>query len=289
MNDYRLLACDIDGTLLRSDGTVSARTLEALRLAERLGAVVALATGRRIASTTPVARRLSLTAPCIAHCGAVVYEPADETILMAEQIPRIIAIEACQIAKSIGADVAIHESVHSGRSIFVTTPGELADAAKHWPYMMPHYQLAEDFEEACRTDPVQLCVMADTESISDLIRQWARRMPETLSAVDYGIVENGKHMVDVFVHGVDKALGVAFVADFYDIAQSQTIAFGDSENDIEMILHAGLGVAMGNAPAEIRSIAQLAAPPNDEDGVARVIEDLAACGRLGRQANARLR
>ncbi len=284
MNGYRLLACDIDGTLLRSDGTVSARTLGALRLAEKLGAVVALATGRRIASTTPIARRLNLNTPCIAHCGAVVYEPADESILMSKQIPKQAALEAYQIARSAGADVAVHESVHSGRSIYVATPRELEDVAVHWPFMLPHYQLAEDLEGVCRTDPVQLCVTADTDVITGLIRRWARQMPEALSTVDYGTMENGKHMVDVFAHGVDKALGVAFVADLHGIARSETIAFGDSGNDIEMILHAGLGVAMGNAPAEIRGIAHKTAPSNDEDGVAQVIEELAACGRLGRRA-----
>ena len=186
MRRYALLACEIDGTLLRSDCTASSRTLKSLRLAQTHGARVVIATGRRIASTTPVARRLGIHSPCIAHCGAVVYDPADESILMAKQIPRQIALRACRLAGSVGADVAVHESVHSGRSIFVTTPRELEDAAEHWPYMMPYYRLAGDFEQACRADPVQLCVMADTQAIRTLTRQLAHDMPEELSIVDYG-------------------------------------------------------------------------------------------------------
>lgn len=284
MKRYTLLACDIDGTLLSSNGTASLRTRQALRLAEACGATVVIATGRRIASTTYIAHSLGLDSPCIAHCGAVVYDPDDESILMARQIPRQVALRACRLAGSVGADVAVHESVHSGRSIFVTTQRELDDAAEHWPYMSPFYRLADDFEQACRADPVQLCIMADTPAIRGLARQLAHDMPEELSIVDYGIVENGKHMIDVFAQGVDKALGLAFVADLCGIAQSETAAFGDSVNDVELIGYAGLGVAMGNAPDDVLRIADIVAPSNDDDGVAVVIEELAAAGLLGRGA-----
>jgi len=284
MKRYSLLACDIDGTLLRSDGTVSPRTVRALNLAETCGARVVIATGRRIASTTPVARSLGIGSPCIAHCGAVVYDPEDESILMAKQIPRQAALRACRLADGVGADVAVHESVHSGRSIFVTTPKELEDAAEHWPYMIPYYRLAKDFEQACRANPVQLCIMADTGAIRSLTWQLAREMPEELFIMDYGTVENGKHMLDVFAHGVDKAVGLDFVADLYGIARSETAAFGDSVNDAELIDYAGLGVAMGNAPDNILRIADMVAPSNDDDGVAVVIEELATAGLLGHGA-----
>ena len=284
MKRYALLACDIDGTLLRSDGTVSPRTVQALSLAETCGARVVVATGRRIASTTYVARSLGIGSPCIAHCGAVVYDPEDESVLMAKQIPRQAALRACRIAGDMGADVAVHESVHSGRSIFVTTPRELEDAAEHWPYMIPYYRLARDFEQACSADPVQLCIMADTGSIRSLARRLAREMPKELFIVDYGTVENGKHMLDVFAHGVDKAAGLDFVAGLYGIAQSETAAFGDSVNDAELIGYAGLGVAMANAPDDILRIADMVAPSNDDDGVAAVIEELAAVGSLGHGA-----
>ncbi|HON41948.1 MAG TPA: HAD family hydrolase [Bacillota bacterium] len=284
MRRYTLLACDIDGTLLRSDGTASSRTLKALRLAETSGAMVIIATGRRIASTTPIARRLGIHSPCVAHCGAVVYDPSNESILMARQIPRQIALRACRLAGSVGADVAVHESVYSGRSIFVTTSKELEEAAEHWPFMTPYYRLVDGFEQACLADPVQLCLMADADIIPGLKRRLACDMPETLSIVDYGIVENGKHMLDIFAHGVDKAVGLTFVADLYGIGKPETVGFGDSVNDIELICHAGLGVAMGNAPDDIRRIADLVAPSNDDDGVAAVIEELAAAGLLGRGA-----
>lgn len=284
MKRYTLLACDIDGTLLRSDGSASLRTRQALRLAEACGAAVVIATGRRIASTTYIARILGLDSPCIAHCGAAVYDPEDESILMARQIPRQAALRACRLARSAGADVAVHESVHSGRSIFVTTQRELEDAAEHWPYMVPYYRLANDFEQACRADPVQLCIMADTQAVRSLTLQLAGDMPDELSIVDYGMVENGKHMIDVLAAGVDKALGLAFVADLYGIGQSETAAFGDSVNDIELIGYAGLGVAMGNAPSDILRIADMIAPSNDDDGVAVVVEQLATAGLLGRSA-----
>lgn len=284
MKRYTLLACDIDGTLLRSDGSASLRTRQALRLAEACGARMVIATGRRMASTTYIAHSLGIDSPCIAHCGAVVYDPEDESILMARQIPRQVALRACRLAGSVGADVAVHESVHYGRSIFVTTQRELEDAAEHWPYMVPYYRLARDFERACRTDPVQLCIMADTQAVRSLTLQLAGDMPDELSIVDYGMVENGKHMIDVFAAGVDKALGLAFVADLYGIGQSETAAFGDSVNDIELIGYAGLGVAMGNAPSDILRIADMIAPSNDDDGVAVVVEQLATAGLLGRSA-----
>ncbi|HOL51940.1 MAG TPA: HAD hydrolase family protein, partial [Bacillota bacterium] len=78
-------------------------------------------------------------------------------------------------------------------------------------------------------------------------------------------------------------MGVSFLADMWHIRPSETIVFGDSLNDEELIAHAGLGVAMGNSPDELKELADLVAPTNDEDGVAVVIESLARRGLLGHE------
>lgn len=280
---YKLIACDIDGTLLRSDGSTSPRTIKAIRLAQACGAKVSIATGRRIISAMPVIDAFRMVHPAVVHCGAVVLQPGSESILMAQQIPRDTALHVCHIAENCGVDVTVFESVYKGRALYVT-PFAISDCAQPlWPRTLPECREVATYDEACTSDPVQLCIQGNIDAVDRFLDKIDAGFSNQVSFFDYGVLEDGFRVVDVFAAGVHKWMGVSFLADMWHIRPSETIAFGDSLNDEELIAHAGLGVAMGNSPDELKELADLVAPTNDEDGVAVVIESLARRGLLGHE------
>jgi hydroxymethylpyrimidine pyrophosphatase-like HAD family hydrolase len=277
---YKLIACDIDGTILRSDGSASARTISAMRLAEKCGAKVSIATGRRVLSAAPVVAQFAIIEPYVAHCGAVVLDPGNDGVLMAREIPRQTALDVCHLAKARGVDAIVFESVNKGRALYVTPWKPVGEARPTWPRMRPECREVATYAEACSSDPVQLCIQGNSTAVGELLDELDTAFSNQVSFFDYGILEDGLRVADLFAPGVHKWTGVSFLADMWHIKPSEVIAFGDSMNDALMLEYAGLGVAMGNSPDELKDLADLVAPANDEDGVAMVIESLARGGLL---------
>ncbi|MEA4882659.1 MAG: HAD family hydrolase [Clostridia bacterium] len=279
---FKLVACDIDGTLLRGDGTASDRLRQAMQLAKDRGASTTLVTGRRIAATTPVAVDLDVNGPLVAHCGAVVYSIPDEEILMAKHMPREVAVEICNMAKSVGAHVSVYENAHLGRSITAISQAEVEDIRRWFPHPVGCAKLAASFEEACCADPVQVSIQTRGRgAMASILAELATTYASEVSLMDYGVDRSGTALVDVFAHGVHKGLGLEYVARCLDVDRAEIVAFGDSDNDIELLRYAGLGVAMGNASTGAARAADMMAPSSNDDGVAVILEDLACRGMLG--------
>lgn len=278
---YKLIACDIDGTILRSDGSASARTISAMRLAEKCGAKVSIATGRRVAFAMPVISQFEIVQPCVAHCGAVVFEPGSGSILMAKQIPRQAALDVCNMAEEYGLYVAVFEDVHKGRAFYITRQRIGVCTQPFWPHTLPECREVTTYTQACTSDPVQVGIQGDVASVGRVLQEIGTAFSHDISFFDYGVLEDGTRLADLFATGVHKWVGISFLANMWHIKPSEVIAFGDSMNDAQMLEYAGLGVAMGNSPDELKDLADLVAPANDEDGVAMVIESLARRELLG--------
>lgn len=283
MTDTRvsLIGCDIDGTLLRSDSSVSQRTLAALALASSAGVPVCLVTGRRIDSTVPVARRLGLTAPCVAHCGAAIVDPVSDSVIDSTHIDRGIAVSVCELAHAAGASVAVYQNLHRGRHVLVTGSAELQHAAEHWPSLAQVCRLVDDYEHACMWHPLQITVFGPPASVRRFLCELRVRHGDDVFSVDYGASEGGVALADVLSGGVNKGRGLAVVAAMYGVPNTQVAAFGDSVNDREMLAYAGLPVAMANAADDVKALAAMVAPSCDDDGVAATIEAMANQGMLG--------
>lgn len=279
--NVRLIGCDIDGTLLRYDSSVSPRTLGAIALASSAGVPVCLVTGRRVESTLRVASQLGLATPCVTHCGAAIIDPVNDTIIHATHIGRGLAVSVCELAGRAGASVAVYQNLRRDRGIVVTGARELEHAAKHWPSLAQVCRVAGSYEQACMWDPLQITVFGQLESVRQFLAELKSRHGGEVFSVDYGAAEGGTALADVLAAGVNKGAGLAFVAEMFDVPQSQVAAFGDSVNDFEMLAYAGLPVAMANADDDLKALATVIAPSCNEDGVARIIEALAHQGLLG--------
>jgi HAD superfamily hydrolase (TIGR01484 family) len=229
---FRAIASDVDGTLLRSDRTMSPRTEAAIAAAEDAGLVVVLCTGR------PPDAMYDITHRGIAVCGngTVVHDLHTNTTI-----------------RTFGFDVATAEEI--GR--------ELAAA-------IPELELANEVVGDVVT---RLTVGHPTMSARELEEAAHAALPDLASRATTSHWPEGR-LMEIFTHGLSKATALEHVLADHGITAEEVIAFGDYDNDLPLLTWAGHAVAMGNATAEVKAIADEVTLTNDEDGLAFVVERL---------------
>jgi len=269
----RLVALDIDGTLLRSDKSLAPRTRRAVDAARARGVRIVLATGRRYPSARRVADELGGEVPLILHNGALVVE--DGRVLRRRALPRA----AARVAITAGRAGGFEPVVHCGPD------GEgwlLVEASVPMRGLVAYY--VERAREELRVVPGLLAALADEDPIQVMFGGTPSEMEAALAALEPALrvrarVERtvypatGVVLLDVIHPEVGKAEALAFVQERWGIAAAETLAIGDNWNDREMVAAAGLGFVMGNADPALRALGLPVLPTNDEDGVARAIEE----------------
>jgi Cof subfamily protein (haloacid dehalogenase superfamily) len=251
---FRLAAIDLDGTLLRSDGTIGERTKRAVR---ETSLDVVLVTARGPLTIHDIAAELGIEGRAICSNGALVVDLATQAIvgqrLLESEVALLLVHELRERLPGILFAVE-HES-------FAHEPGFSA-----WDWTPPAGTRVADVVELL-ADPATKLILRhaahDTVAIQDLAREL---VGERLT-----VVASGSEAVEVTAAGVNKATAVAELG----VPPEQVIAFGDYPNDIPLLTWAGRGVAMGNAHADVLAIADEVTATNDEDGVALVLERLA--------------
>jgi Cof subfamily protein (haloacid dehalogenase superfamily) len=268
-----MVASDLDGTLLRSDNTVSARTRQAIVAAAEQGLLVAFVTGRPPRWLTEVSEATGHTGVAVAANGAVLYDLATDEVLLAHPLqPAELARLTAQLR---AAFPAVHFAVEYGDA-FAAEPGYVHDweinprRSRQGVPMTP--PLIADLETIIRRPGVKLLakdrgVDAD-EFVASADRLLAGRASVTHSS-SYGLLE-------IAAPGVTKATGLAELASRAGISPDEVVAIGDMPNDVPMLEWAGTAYAVGNAHPAARAAADTVIGTNDEDAVALVIESLLA-------------
>jgi Cof subfamily protein (haloacid dehalogenase superfamily) len=263
----RLVATDLDGTVLRSDGSVSARTAAALRAAEDIGVIVMVATGRPPRWMRPIADALGHTGIAVCSNGAVVYDLHTDRVLEHTPISRDVVLAVAAAVRAAVPDVAF--------AIETRDAGFGREAS---------YPVARDvdlesggirvgsLDELVSDDVVKLLVRhstLDPDGLLEAAREVAGELAELTHSSRSGLVE-------IAASGVTKAATLARIADRRGIPAEEVVAFGDMPNDLPMLAWAGRGYAMANAHPGVLAATEHTAPSNDEDGVAQVVEKLLA-------------
>lgn len=258
----RLVATDLDGTLLRSDVTVSDRTIAALRGAEDAGAAVVLVTGRPPRSMRPIAEMVAHTGLAICANGAVVVDLHTERIVQTYPIePAVVTAVTDAVRAAIpGVTFAIETAVAFAQEPdYPTHPFDARTKVRTGT-------LAE-----LLTDPVvKILIRHEVTGPDELLaaaREVAGDVVELTHSSRVGLLE-------VSAAGVTKATALARLAAERGIAAADVVAFGDMPNDLPMLAWAGQSYAMANAHPEVLAAVSTTAPPNDDDGVAQVLEGL---------------
>jgi hydroxymethylpyrimidine pyrophosphatase-like HAD family hydrolase len=269
----RLVALDIDGTLLRGDKTLSPRTRLAIDRARAGGVRVVLVTGRRHPSARRVADDLGGEVPLVLHNGALVVE--DGSVLRCRPLPRSAALQAIRAGRAAGAEPVLH--CGSGGEGWL-----LVDAAARPKGLVGHY--LERSRAEVRVVPDIAAAVAAEEPIQIMFGGERREMEALLSALGAALGRDariertvypatGVVLLDVLHPAVGKAEALGFLQERWSIAASETLAIGDNWNDREMVERAGLGFVMGNADPDLLALGLPVLPTNEEDGVARAIEE----------------
>lgn len=263
----KMVASDVDGTLIDHREQVSARTKAAINALIADGVPFVLATGRPPRWIDPVVDGLGYAPLCVCGNGAVIYDSANDRVLDS----RTLDVETLTWA----ADLAEH--LLPGCGLAAERVGATAhDAAT------PQFVSSPEYEHAwLNPDDTQV---SRAEVISAPAIKMLIRLPGTSSNDMRTVLEphlagradltystdNG--LIELSAPGVTKATGLAVVAQRLGVQHSSLIAFGDMPNDVPMLLMAGHGVAMANAHPEAIAAADEVAPSNTDDGVARTLE-----------------
>lgn len=257
----RLVACDLDGTLIGPDLVFSPRLRRAIRRAHERGVVVTLATGRGYPSTRPFATTLQIDAPVVCYQGAQV-KALDEGTLYESLLPRQYLAPAMALCRENGWEL----SAYCEDEIYQTT--QAYDPAFYDRWFGLPIRRVPDLPQALPCDPVKFIITAPTVEEADRAEGSLR----TLADGQFQVMRSHAQFVEGLGRGVSKGDAVARLARHLGIAQKEVMAIGDSENDRSMVAWAGLGVAIGNATAVVKAAATVIAPPQVEDGAAWAIE-----------------
>jgi len=259
----RLLALDVDGTLLRSDGTLTTRTRDALRAADSAGWNVALVTGRPLQYVLPLVRELAVGEFVVAANGASVCEVGTGAVLDQSSLPGHVVRLAVQCARRAVPGLCVAATtlrgMHVERGFDQIAPLSKADA------------IVVDDATPRPDDTVHSTVLfALGMDTSAVLAQVAAAVPADVHVSPSGLPGS----VELTAPGVHKGSGVARLCERLGVEQREVVAFGDGLNDHEMLIWAGHGVAMGNADDATKAIAAEVTTTNDDDGVASVVERL---------------
>lgn len=256
----RLIASDLDGTLLRSDGSVSQRTLAALERTVEAGIRFVLVSARSAGWLAPEATRLGLGEIAICNNGALVYDVEGERVLIHRPLAPETAREFVSRLRQAAPGVVFGCDRPSG---FIA---EHAYRSLHRaPDSIPRADLA-----ALLAEPITKLVLQHPDLPQVELHQLASELGDEQIEACY----SGAGLVEIAAAGVTKGSALALLGEELGIGASEAIAFGDMLNDIPMLEWAGRGVAVANAHDDVLAIADEITASNDEDGVALVLETL---------------
>jgi len=261
----RLAAIDLDGTLLRSDGTISPRTKAAARRALDAGVELVLVTARGPRTVGELAEELGVRGEAICSNGAIVLDLETRRILRLREIETEVALELVRALRERLPGILFAVE----REAFAHEPGFAA-----WDFVPPSDTPVAPAEELLDRPPTKLILRHAAHEV-DAIAAVARELAGRHASVSV----SGDWVVEVSPAGVNKAAALAELCEGLGVEAAEVVAFGDQRNDVPMLTWAGRGVAVANAHPEVIEIADEVTLTNDEDGVALVLERVAANGR----------
>lgn len=260
MNAPRLVASDVDGTLLDPLEELTPRTAAAIAKVVASGTPFVLVTGRPVRWIPPVAGPAKLDGYAVCGNGAVVYHIGRDEIVSAHTLDPVTLMDATHaLTEAMPGSMVAVERIGDG-PVFATEHGYSSpwdDAESH---SLSRAQVLGH--------PAIKLLVRHTEMTSDAMASIATDVLGSAVAVTFS---SSRGLIEVSRAGVTKATGLAEVADVFGVAADEVVAFGDMPNDIEMLRWAGLGVAMANAHPDVIAVADEVTVSNGEDGVAVIL------------------
>jgi len=258
----RLVALDLDGTLVGEDLVLRPRVSDAVRRARAAGVQITIVTGRMFQAARPFAERLGITGPMVNYQGAAIYDVSSGAVLRETPVRSDVTHDVLRWANEHG----VHAQCYADDTLFVEAINRYSkrytDLAKVEPVLVP--SLLEAFATR-RT--IKIVLVTDSDKADGILAAMRALLGDraylTRSHVDF---------VEVVDPAVNKGEALAFVAEHYGVALDETLAVGDAWNDVPLIDAAGIGVAMGSGPPELFAHADHVVGDVAHDGLAEAID-----------------
>lgn len=264
MINPHIIALDLDGTLLKDDKTISNRAKRTLQKAREQGHHVVISTGRPYRASHMYYKELRLSSPIVNFNGSYVHHPLDSSFdVYHSALDLSIAKEIVHSCKEIGTknmfaeginNVYAHQTDKSFNEVFQVEDGNFYEG---------------DLLEILQENPTCLLIDSTEEKVEAIRSHLTNIHADVIEHRRWGVPWN---LIEVIKSGVNKAVGLQKVASYYGIPKERIIAFGDEDNDFEMIEYVGHGIAMGNAIPQLKALANDVTLTNEEDGVSSYLE-----------------
>ncbi|MBI5975294.1 Cof-type HAD-IIB family hydrolase [Staphylococcus canis] len=260
-----LICLDLDGTLLNDQKEIPPYTFEVLTTLQKQGHILMITTGRPFRASKPYYEQLHMRSPVVNFNGAYVHHPHDANFkTLHEQLDQALSLSILETLKKMKVKNIIAEVMDR---VYIDRP----DA-----------RLFEGFSMGNpKTEVGDICETLDENPTSILVEAEEYMIPRIKQALTRFYAENIEHrrwgapfpVIEIVKRGISKATGIDYVRHYLNIERDAIIAFGDEDNDLEMIKYAKYGVAMDNAIDELKHVAHATTLSNNEDGIGIYLND----------------
>ena len=268
MKQYKMVISDFDGTLFRSDYTVSEKSKDIIQQFVENGGIFVISTGRSPQAILPIARELGLTGVVACFNGAMIVDIQTGKPVFERSHTVQDTVDICKLTEELGVYAIVLDR-------------EQYYAKEHNKYL-DYYKKATLIDAVLSNKPLSEFVQEnsiESVKVNCIVEKEKREM--LLTEIDartegrFYITSGSRHLVEISPKGFNKGTTVTFLADYYNVPIESIIAVGDSLNDLPMLKTAGLGLAVKNAEPTLKNEVKVYPYTNDENAVARIIEQYA--------------
>lgn len=257
----KLIALDLDHTLLRDDRSINPKDIEALRAARQRGVGVTIATGRMFAAAKRYAHSLNIDVPIITYQGSLIRNLLSEEILLHLKLEKCTALRAIQL----GVQQQVHVNVYIDDQLLVLEENEIS--RRYAEYNGVSVVVCPNLDQQLPGQPTKVVyVEYDAQKMHKLRTLVVDRFADSCN-----ITLSLPHLLELGHKMATKARALAYLTDLMGIKPEEVLAVGDGLNDLDMLDFAGIGVAMGNAPLEVQRAADWVTADNNSAGVAMAV------------------
>jgi len=267
--ERKLVAIDLDGTTLNDDSQITTETKETIQKIMNQGHIVSIATGRPYRTSSHFHQQLQLNTPMVNFNGAWCHHPNDFSWQQGyyKTLARDVALSLAELKDDKSVKFIAAES---GEKVYVDRP---ADEFYLMGTPIREIQTTPFTNDYLEEDPISVNVFTTKEKfIPDIQKRIINRYGNKVEVRTWG---GQTPTLEIVAAGIQKAMGIETIADYYDISRENIIAFGDEANDFEMIQYAGHGVVMENGVDHLKEVAdEITAVTNHENGLAKHLTKL---------------
>jgi len=266
----KLVALDIDGTLLDSQGELPLENAKAIEEVLRRGVRIILVTGRRIGTALKVASSLNLSSPLIVHNGALIKVPHNSLRIRAQFIRPEIALQILSGTEDYREYVVLHRDKNEhGQQVVHPSCRDNALMQKYLAHFPAGVLESQTFTDVLDKDLIQVMFGGHLPVVQEIEKHLLGSGLHTrVNMTKTYYPEKGLGIIDLLDKGCSKGAALRYLASYYGLMPEEILAIGDNHNDLEMLEFAGVGAIMGNCVEDLKSRGFQETASNNENGVA---------------------